>query len=238
MTTARTLWIDGDAIVYRSCISAEHEVNWGNDLFTIHSTFSDAHGIFDILLSELMDRAETTEAVFCFSGADNWRKHLWPEYKNHRKNTRKPLVYSELIGYVTEHFTSHIEPTLEADDLLGLLCHDCDENILWSPDKDLKQIPGLHLFDDDVEYIDEVQATAFHMYQTLVGDTADGYKGCPGIGDVRGSKLCHGGWDAVLGAFLKAGLTEEDALLQARLSRILRNDEYDFETKEVRLWTP
>ncbi|TPI67589.1 exonuclease [Mesorhizobium sp. B3-1-3] len=45
-------------------------------------------------------------------------------------------------------------------------------------------------------------------------------------------------WDAVVHQYLRAGLTEEDALLQARLARILHNDDYDHAKKEPILWTP
>jgi DNA polymerase I len=37
---------------------------------------------------------------------------------------------------------------------------------------------------------------------------------------------------------VKEGLTEDDALLQARLARILRADEYDFKAKRPILWEP
>ena len=36
----------------------------------------------------------------------------------------------------------------------------------------------------------------------------------------------------------KQGLTEEDALLQARVARILRDGEYDYNKEEVVLWKP
>jgi DNA polymerase-1 len=45
-------------------------------------------------------------------------------------------------------------------------------------------------------------------------------------------------WDVVLHQFARAGLTAEDALLQARLARILHNDDYDHAKKEPILWTP
>ena len=32
------------------------------------------------------------------------------------------------------------------------------------------------------------------------------------------------------------GFTEEEALLNARMARILRKSDYDFKNKEVRLW--
>jgi DNA polymerase-1 len=46
-----------------------------------------------------------------------------------------------------------------------------------------------------------------------------------------------GGWKSLC-AFKKAKLTEADALLQARLARILRNTEWDFDKSEVKLWPP
>lgn len=45
-------------------------------------------------------------------------------------------------------------------------------------------------------------------------------------------------WDVVVSQFIKAGKTVEDAILQARLARILHSDDYDFKNKKVKLWQP
>ncbi len=45
-------------------------------------------------------------------------------------------------------------------------------------------------------------------------------------------------WEAVVSNYEAKDLTEEDALAQARVARILRYGDYDFKTKEVKLWTP
>ena len=70
----------------------------------------------------------------------------------------------------------------------------------------------------------------------------DGYKGVPGVGAKGAEKLLTKAqgqeWEVIRGAYEKAGLTEEDALRNARLARILRPDEYNFTTKEPILWTP
>jgi len=39
-------------------------------------------------------------------------------------------------------------------------------------------------------------------------------------------------------AYKAKGETEYEALLTARLARILRDGDYDFDTHEVTLWTP
>lgn len=45
-------------------------------------------------------------------------------------------------------------------------------------------------------------------------------------------------WEAVVSHFEKAGLSEAEALTQARVARICRASDYDFEKREVKLWTP
>lgn len=45
-------------------------------------------------------------------------------------------------------------------------------------------------------------------------------------------------WDNILSLFAKAGMSEEDAVLNARLARICRFEDYDQEKREVKLWTP
>lgn len=46
-------------------------------------------------------------------------------------------------------------------------------------------------------------------------------------------------WNAVVSYFENfAGLTEQDALIQAQVARICRREDYDFEKREVIPWTP
>jgi DNA polymerase-1 len=45
-------------------------------------------------------------------------------------------------------------------------------------------------------------------------------------------------WAAIVSQYEKAGLSEREALVSARLARILRYGEYDRNTEEVTLWTP
>ena len=45
-------------------------------------------------------------------------------------------------------------------------------------------------------------------------------------------------WAAVVSRYVAAGLTEQDALIQARVSRILRAQDYDFQTSRPVPWNP
>jgi DNA polymerase-1 len=75
----------------------------------------------------------------------------------------------------------------------------------------------------------------------MAGDQTDGYAGVPGIGVKRAAVLLDAEgytWDTVLQAFLDKGLTEEDALRNARLAKILQSEDYDNELQQPKLWTP
>ena len=98
---------------------------------------------------------------------------------------------------------------------------------------------------DDYETISEEDADYNHMVQTLMGDTTDGYSGCPTIGKVTANRLLkpHKGnkqamWNEVVKTFKKHNLDTKYALLQARLSRIIRTTDYNFERKRPILWKP
>lgn len=119
------------------------------------------------------------------------------------------------------------------------------DSIIVSLDKDMKTIPGkfYNFGTDELITVTKDQAKYNHMYQTLIGDVADGYPGCPKYGPVKAKKLLDSltpdkYWEGVVKAFESQGLTEQDALLQARLSYILQDGDYDTETHEVKLWLP
>ena len=45
-------------------------------------------------------------------------------------------------------------------------------------------------------------------------------------------------WDVVVKTYDKKGNGISDAILNARLVRILREGDYDYDTGEVKLWNP
>ena len=105
----------------------------------------------------------------------------------------------------------------------------------------MRQISGkLYDFNETVDITPE-EGARWHLIQTMSGDNTDGYSGVPGIGIKRAEqifKLKGYTWKAVVETFEEKGMTEEDALQNARLARILTTDDYDSEKKEPILWTP
>ena len=91
--------------------------------------------------------------------------------------------------------------------------------------------------------VSEWDAFLAHMKQTLMGDAVDCYPGCPGVGPVSARRILdvdgdeYAVWLDVVAAFEKAGLTEEDTLVQARLARILQSSDYNYDKEKPILWT-
>ena len=106
----------------------------------------------------------------------------------------------------------------------------------------MRQIPGdLYDFTDGVVTITKEEGDRWHLIQTMAGDQTDGYAGVPTIGIKRADALLTdrgATWQTVLETFLEKGLTEEDALRNARLAKILQCENYDFTNQEPRLWSP
>lgn len=235
------LRVDADFYAYRSCQSAETELDWGDDLITIASNFKVVLEIFEGELNLLRKRFDSDHITLYFSDTKNFRKVIAPDYKG-KRTKRKPVGYKRLLEWCAKHYRTVRYPNLEADDALGLECHlDPSDFILVSPDKDLKQI-ACRLFNGDEEInVTPDEADYWFWTQCLTGDPVDGYKGVPGIGAVGAKKILEKAedpWEAVVAAYEKAGLTIDDALLNARLARILRPGEYNSTTKEPILWTP
>jgi 5'-3' exonuclease len=249
----RIVLIDGDLVLNQSCNASARSVDWGDGTTSRGGDLSDAvHNAktrIETLVNHCIVGHRKHELILCFSDPSRryFRHDIWEPYKAPR-GVRDPVPFlKELRVYLEEEYTSRWYPTLEADDVLGILQDHYnargDEPVLVSCDKDMKQIPGLHLNDMKVDaglfVITEQQAHEFFLTQTITGDSTDNYPGCPGIGPKRAAKYVARGWDGVVEAFESRGLCEEDALVQARVARILRLTDWDSKEKKIkRLWCP
>ncbi len=163
-----------------------------------------------------------------------------PDYKGHR-NRKKPCGYKRVINALKKEYKVIIKPGLEADDSMGIYATKYPGNIIASPDKDMRQIPGQLYNFDETFTIPPKDGAKWHLIQSISGDQTDGYGGVPGIGVKRAEALFNEkgySWKTVLEAFKDKGLSEEEALINARLARILTAEDYDFDKKEPKLWSP
>ena len=235
------LLIDADYIVYKSCAAAETEVDFGDDVILVTSNFSDALSATYRELTKIRDSfGSFTPVILFFSDTKNFRKKILPDYKGHRMR-KKPCGYKRVINKLKTEFEVIIMPELEADDAMGIYATQNPGNTIVSPDKDMKQIPGALYNLDEKFTVTKESGEAWHLIQCLSGDQTDGYGGVPGIGVKRAESLFKEKgytWKTVVEAFAERDLSEEEALINARLARILTAEDYDFEKKKPKLWSP
>lgn len=239
--------IDADVIAFQAAAVSEKATDWGEGLWTLHAFEQDVDNAIRASVSSIQEATEADKVILCFSDDDReniFRKKVLPTYKSNRTNSRAPILRKYAIEFCRANYESITKPTLEGDDVLGILAtrKTKDELVVCTIDKDLKTIPGKHYnFGKRVHFeVTEEEADRFHLVQTLTGDQTDGYSGCPGIGPVVANRIIDAdpSWDAVVKVYKKAGLGEEEALTQARVARICRASDYNFQTKQVKLWTP
>jgi 5'-3' exonuclease len=249
------LLIDGDQYLWRACAATERDVKWDDENHILASNEQEAWDTVDASLRMIGGHFNNTDLVVTLTDYTQpcFRYSIDATYKGNRKASRKPLCFSEIRERVEAEYKCVMFPGLEADDVMGILATKPgpDDKIIVSRDKDMKTIPGKLWNGVDFSVITEAAADRYHLYQTLIGDTADGYKGCPGVGPVKAEKIMAAAedeprhkedaityWPAVVAAYAKAGLTADDALRQARLARILRWSDWDSKKKEPILWSP
>tara|TARA_B100001057_G_scaffold99575_1_gene96561 strand:- start:637 stop:1401 length:765 start_codon:yes stop_codon:yes gene_type:complete len=235
------LLIDADYIVYKCCAACETEIDYGEDVIFVTSNYSEAHKAVTRELSNITKQfGDFATPILFFSDSKNFRKKISPDYKGHR-NRKKPCGYKRVIRNLEIEYKVIVMKTLEADDAMGIYATAHPGNIIVSPDKDMRQIPGKLYNLTDTTTITAEEGAKWHMIQTLAGDQTDGYSGVPGIGVKRAETLFNKegySWSTIVKAFEDKGLTESDALLNARLARILTLDDYDTKRQEPILWTP
>jgi DNA polymerase-1 len=239
----KIILLDGDIYLYESTTTTERAVDYGNDVWILSANLAEAKDNFQRMVGNIQEAVGTKDMIVCLSDSHNFRKDLTDTYKSQRKATRKPLIYPEMRKWVMETYSAVVYPRLEADDVLGILSttpQATQTRIIVSTDKDMQTVPGWLYRDGEVRHVSLEEADRYWLTQTLTGDPTDGYKGCPGVGavgaqKVLGSKADYGSVEL---AYMKAGLTKDDALLNARLARILRWSDWDHEKQEVKLWSP
>jgi len=241
----RVLLVDGDISAYTCSFTEEVALEVEPGYWTWHCDFNKVADSIDSYMDYLKDHLKADEVKLCLSDNEsNFRKLISPTYKGKRSKVKRPLVLKPIREWLIKERGAIVKDGLEGDDVMGIMATFPTDNemIICSIDKDMKTIPGKYYRDSEAGVVDisEEEADYYHLYQTLVGDVTDGYSGCPGVGPVAAKKELDKSptWETVLDQFLKKGLTEDDALVQARMARILRTSDYNFETKTPIMWTP
>ena len=265
---ARIALIDADSVLYAVAMSGEvlsksAGENADEEQYFQVKDVDECYTEVVSRLETLVQEVGAETAIICLTPTtSSFRYNLLSTYKANRATFRRPALLKPLQYAVVERkpFKTLAVRGLEADDVCGISQGKLQEAGLREPvivsiDKDMRQIPGLNYSwmeaarkqtVGQLNDISEHEADRMHLYQTLVGDVVDNYTGCPGIGPKRANALLDSvlencgvfDWKWIVEAFRKKGYTEEYALTQARVARILRVSDWDPIKKEVTLWKP
>lgn len=217
--------IDGDEVAYYVAYTNDYETDQGR-----------LESKIDITIKQLAELVEADKYVVYLSGPrrNSFRRRILPAYKAHRDKRDPPRWLSHAKEYITTFFDARLHPRLEADDLLGLAItqSDSDTHIAVTQDKDIRSVPGLS-FNPKKPELGIVTTTTEEadinlMIQVMAGDTADGYKGIPGIGVKKAAKIlnntAHRALQKTYRAYLSKGLTRKDLRVNYICARILRRN--------------
>lgn len=249
-TSMTTLLIDADGLAFRAAAAVEKSVLWDDGVITSHSDLNEAIRTFEALIEECLEAVDTNAHVILAYSCPTrryFRHEIYPDYKGNRRGGL-PLGLPKLRQWSCDNYQNFVKPGLEADDVIGILATHPKlvkgPKVIVSTDKDLGQIPGLHLnpaaLDEGVYRVSADYAARLLWTQALTGDSVDNYPGCPGVGPVKAAAILSSSdrpaHELVLEAYNKAGLTVEDMAVQVNLARILTAATYDFKRKEPILW--
>ena len=96
------LLIDCDFVVYKCCAAAETEIDFGDDVIIVTSTFKDAYSCVKRELNRIANKfGSFDEMILFFSDSKNFRKDIQKDYKGHR-NRKKPCGYRRVINKLSE----------------------------------------------------------------------------------------------------------------------------------------
>ena len=244
MTTAL---IDGDILAFQAAAATEVPVKWDDDQWTLHASEADGQRHVLDALQSIAKETKCTSMVIYLTGKKNFRTEILDSYKANRKDTRKPLTLKALKDWMIEEHDAVLKEPYEADDLIAIHATKDTNTVIVSEDKDFMSVPcalyNPRHKDRGVVTVTLEEADRYFYSQVLTGDTADNYKGCPKVGPVKADKILDAAdgdyWPAVVAAYESTGLSEEDALVQARCARILRtSDLKQTLNKEVPQWLP
>jgi len=251
--------IDADSLIYKTGFTFEQKFDWNelelelgieNEPDTyIEGDLLSAKNAIDGLIESILFNTGCDSAELWLTGDGNFRYDVLDSYKSNRKGSRKPTDYTGIWNYLVDSYGAHVARGYEADDVVVYKkTHDPEEYFLCAIDKDvIYQCEGTHYNYNKDEFITVKleEAERFFYEQVLTGDVVDGYKGCPGIGKARATKILDKAeedevpyWELIIEAYEAKNLTEDDAIQQARMASMHQLKEDSKGDYKVDLWKP
>ena len=162
-------------------------------------------------LNEVLTKEKPTHIAVAFDHGKTFRHDAYPQYKAQREETPEDIKLSvPLIKQILEalHIPILQVDGFEADDIIGTVATrfgaDGIETFMLTPDKDYGQLIGPNVYmyrpkhGGGYETLGEKEVESKYGIPTpaqvidilaLMGDTADNFPGCPGVGEKTAAKL-------------------------------------------------
>ena len=164
-------------------------------------------------LNEVLTKEKPTHIGVAFDHGKTFRHDAFPEYKAQREETPEDIKLSvPLIKQVLEamHIPILQVDGFEADDIIGTIATrfgaDGIDTFMLTPDKDYGQLIGPNVFmyrprhgggyeilgekEVEAKYGIPIPAQVIDLL-ALMGDSADNFPGCPGVGEKTAAKLIN-----------------------------------------------
>ncbi|MGO4937200.1 DNA polymerase I [Fundicoccus sp. Sow4_H7] len=207
MSNRKIMLIDGSSLAFRAFFSILNFEQFKNKA----GLHTNALYSFNLMLNTVLDQFEPTHILVAFDKSETtFRTEKYTEYKGGRQKT--PSEFKEQMPYfrvlLDAYGIKHYEIIrYEADDIIGTLAHQADEDdevIVISGDKDLIQLASgnttVYITRKGVsdleaytpETIQEKYGLTPHQIidlKGLMGDSSDNYPGITRIGEKTGIKL-------------------------------------------------
>lgn len=162
-------------------------------------------------LNEVITKEQPTYMAVAFDHGKTFRHEAFPAYKAQREETPEDIRASvPIIKDILEAYHIHVLQAdgFEADDVIGTLAtaagREGIETYMLTPDKDYGQLVGGNVYiyrprhGGGYDTLGESEVTQKYGIATtaqvidllaLMGDSADNFPGCPGVGEKTAAKL-------------------------------------------------
>lgn len=177
------LLIDGDIVAYRaaaSCMLSKKKIEAGQ---TEEESSPIAQFRAASMVESIIDFCRGGPYKMFLSGGNNFRHHIYPNYKANRRNAPKPPHLEDVRASLVIDFKAVVTDGYEADDAI-MMEWDPEDTIICSNDKDFKANAwGRHynftVADEHktIEYITQNERDNNFFIQMLMGDKSDNIVG-------------------------------------------------------------
>ena len=205
---AKLFLLDAYALIFRSYYALLHSPRINSKGLNTSAIMG-----FCNTLNEVLTKEKPTHIAVAFDHGKTFRHDAYPQYKAQREETPEDIKLSvPIIKQILEalHIPILQVDGFEADDIIGTVATrfgtDGIDTFMLTPDKDYGQLIGPNVFmyrpkhGGGYETLGEKEVESKYGIPTpaqvidilaLMGDTADNFPGCPGVGEKTAAKLIN-----------------------------------------------